>query len=70
MAASSAILNLWGKMRSNYKIVIKYEFLDQKNLIMHTIISYGDQIVQKLIFKMADGGHVGFEGDREVKWQN
>jgi hypothetical protein len=55
-------------MRSNDKTDIKYEFLDPKKTRKHMSISSVVQTVEKLIFKMADGSHIGFRGQNEVKW--
>ena len=66
----AAILDLKVKMRSNDTTNIRYEFLDPQNPIKHVSISSIDQTVQKLIFKMADGSHIGFKGQNEVKQLN
>ena len=55
------ILNLKGKCRSNHKNNLKYEFLDPKNPKKHVLHIIVGQLVEKLKFKMADGGHFGFE---------
>ena len=66
----TAILDLKVKMMSNDRTDIRYEFLDPKNPIKHMSISSIDQTVEKLIFKMADGSHIGFKGQNEVKQLN
>ena len=70
MAVVVAILDLKIKMKSNDKINIRYEFLILKNPRKHMQISTISQNVEKLIFKMVDCSHIGFEGQYEVKWQN
>jgi hypothetical protein len=50
------------------KTDIKYEFLDPKTPSKHMLISSVGQTVERLIFKMADGSHIGFKGQNEVKW--
>ena len=62
-----AILNLKVKMGSNYKTDFKSEFLDPKNHEKHMLIRSIGQTSENLIFKMADGSHIGFEGQNEVK---
>jgi hypothetical protein len=53
-------LDLKVKTRSNGKIDIKYEFLDPKNPRKHMLISPVGQTIEKLIFDMAGGSHIGF----------
>ena len=40
---------------------LKYEFLDSKNPKKHVLHIIVGQLVEKLKFKMADGGYFGFE---------
>ena len=61
-------MDLKVKMRSTDKTDIKYGFLDPKNPRKHMSISSLGQTIEKLTFKMTDGGgHLGFEGQNEVK---
>ena len=55
-------------MRSNDKTDLKYESINPENPRKHMLISTGGENVEKLIFKMAEGGgHLGFEGQNEVE---
>ncbi len=53
-------MDLKVKTRSNHQIDIKYEFLDPKKPRNHILSSIVGQTIEKIIFKMADGGHFGF----------
>jgi len=41
-------------------MVLKNEFLDSKNPRNHILHCSFSQTIEKLFFKMADGGHFGF----------
>ena len=53
-------MDLKVKNRSNHQNNVKYEFLDPKTVKIDILYSILGQTVEKLIFEMADGGHLGF----------
>ena len=56
----AAILGNLVITRSDHKIDVKYEFLDPQNPRKHMLINAVAQTIEKVIFKMAPGGHFGF----------
>ena len=59
-------MDLKVKNRSNQQNNIRNEFLDPKSLRNHLLYSNVGQTIKKLISKMADGGHFGFEALLEL----
>ena len=55
----AAILGNLVITRSDHKIDVKYEFLDFQNPRKHMLINAVAQTIEKVIFKMAPGGHFG-----------
>ena len=50
--------------RSNHSNNIKYGFLDPKYVKNDILYDIVDETLGKLIFKMVNGGHLGFEGQK------
>ena len=57
---SAAILDLKVKTRSNCQTGIKFKILDPKNHKNDILRDNIGQTIEKLIFKMSEGGHFGF----------
>ena len=53
-------MDLKAKNKSNYQNNLKFEFLDPKNAKIDILHKAVGQTIQKIIFKMADGGHFEF----------